>query len=125
MNSYENQRLMPMPTPKPYAEMTDNELQVFLSGNRNINQLIPALIEANIRKDKQIDDLTKRLSALETKANKKVGRKRQIFYLDGNELTDADIAYYIDNDFFTFAELERLVGAKKNQLRNRYKRTKL
>ena len=125
MNSYENQRLMPMPTPKPYTEMTDNELQVFLSGNRNINQLIPALIEANIRKDKQIADLTKRLSALETKANKKAGRKRQTFYLDAKELTDADIVYYIDNDYFTFTELERLVGAKKNQLRNRYKRTKL
>lgn len=124
MNSYENQRLMPMPTPKPYAEMSDSELQFFLSGNRNINQLIPALIEANIRKDRQIADLTKRLSALEAKANKKAGRKRQIFYLDGNELTDADIVYYIDNDFFTFAELERLVGAKKNQLRNRYKRFK-
>lgn len=40
------------------------------------------------------------------------------------EMTDADIVYYIDNDFFTFAELERLVGAKKNQLRNRYKRFK-
>ena len=114
-----------MPTPKPYTEMTDNELQVFLSGNRNINQLIPALIEANIRKDKQIADLTKRLSALETKANKKAGRKRQTFYLDAKELTDADIVYYIDNDYFTFTELERLVGAKKNQLRNRYKRTKL
>lgn len=124
MNSYENQRLMPMPTPKPYAEMTDKELQHFLSGNRNLNQLIPALIEANIRKDKQIADLTKRLSVLETKTNKSAGRKRKIFYLDGNELTDADIVYYIDNDYFTFTELERLVGAKKNQLRNRYKRIK-
>ena len=124
MNSYENQRLMPMPTPKPYSEMTDNELQDFLSGNRNINQLIPALIEANIRKDKQITNLTKRLSALEAKANKKTGRKRQTFYLNGRELTDEDIVYYIDNDFFTFTEMERTVGAKKNQLRNRYIRYK-
>ena len=113
-----------MPTPKPYAEMTDQELQDYLTGKRNFNQIIPALIEANIRKDKQIADLTKRLSALEAKASKKAGRKRQTFYLDGRELTDEDIAYYVDNDFFTFTELERLVGAKKNLLRNRYKRIK-
>lgn len=51
------------------------------------------------------------------------GRKRQIFYLDGKELTDEDIVYYVRYDYYTISELERLVGAKKNQLRNRYNRT--
>ena len=88
----------------------------------NHNQLIPALIEANRRKDEQIHALSKRISALEEKASKKAGRKRQTFYLDGKELTDEDIVYYVRYDYYTIPELERLVGAKKNQLRNRYNR---
>ena len=72
--------------------------------------------------DEQIHALSKRITALEEKAAKKAGRKRQTFYLDGAELTDEDLVYYIKYDYFTIPELERLVGAKKNQLRNRYNR---
>lgn len=103
--------------------MTEAELQHVLATAINYNQLIPALIEANHRKDEQIHALSKRISALEEKAAKKAGRKRQTFYLDGKELTDEDIVYYVRYDYYTIPELERLVGAKKNQLRNRYKRT--
>ena len=92
--------------------------------NNNYNILIPALIESNMRKDKQIQLLEKRISALENKALQKAGRKRQTFCLDGVELTDEDIIYYIDNELFTLYQLERTVGAKKNQLRNRYNRAK-
>ena len=122
MNSYQDRKLIPMPSPKPYNEMTEAELQHALATAINHNQLIPALIEANRRKDEQIHALSKRITALEEKAAKKAGRKRQTFYLDGKELTDEDIVYYIREDYYTIPELERLVGAKKNQLRNRYNR---
>ena len=124
MNNYEDRKLIPMPTPKPYNQMTDEELQKVLRSNNNFSILIPALIESNVRKDKQIQLLEKRISALENKALKKAGRKRQTFCLDGVELTDENIIYYIDNELFTFYQLERTVGAKKNQLRNRYNRAK-
>ena len=123
MKSYQDRKLLKMPTPKPYKDITDKELQHLLATAINYNQLVPALIEANRRKDEQIHALSKRISALEEKATKKAGRKRQTFYLDGKELTDEDIVYYIREDYYTIPELERLVGAKKNQLRNRYNRT--
>lgn len=34
------------------------------------------------------------------------------------------LIYYIDYDFFTIRELEKEVGAGKNQLRNRYNKAK-
>lgn len=102
--------------------MTEAELLHALETATNFNQVIPALIEANRRKDEQIHALSKRITALEEKAAKKAGRKRQTFYLDGKELTDEDIVYYVKYDYYTIPELERLVGAKKNQLRNRYNR---
>jgi len=122
MESYQDRKLLRMPTPIPYYDMTDKELQQLLATAINYNQLIPALIEANRRKDEHIHALSKRITALEEKAAKKAGRKRQIFYLDGKELTDEDIVYYVRYDYYTIPELERLVGAKKNQLRNRYNR---
>ena len=122
MDNYPNRKLLKMPTPKPYKDMTEAELQHVLATAINYNQLIPALIEANRRKGEQIHALSKRISTLEEKATKKAGRKRQTFYLDGAELSDEVLVYYIKYDFFTIPELERLVGAKKNQLRNRYNR---
>ena len=122
MDNYQDRTLLKMPTPKPYKDMTEAELQHVLATAINYNQLIPALIEANRRKDEQIHALFKRISALEEKTAKKAGRKRQTFYLDRAELTDEDLVYYIKYDYFTIPELERLVGAKKNQLRNRYNR---
>lgn len=65
-----------------------------------------------------------RVSVLEENAAKKVGRKRQTFYFNQQELTDDDIVYYVNNGFMTIPELEKDVGAKKNQLRNRYNRRK-
>ena len=124
MNNYEDRKLIPMPTQKPYNQLSDEELQKILRSNNNFSILIPALIESNIRKDKQIQLLEKRIAVLENKALKKVGRKRQTYYLDGKELTDEDIIYYIDNELFTLYQLERTVGATKNQLRNRYNRAK-
>ncbi len=87
--------------------MTDEELIKFLAGKFNHNMLIPALIEANSREARAIAELTKRVAALEDKAIKKAGRPRRCFYLNGHELTDNMLLYYIDYDFFTIRELKK------------------
>ena len=124
MESYESRQLLKMPKPKPYGKMTDEELNQFFKKQINYNMIIPALIEANERKDKKIVDLTRRIEFLESKALKKAGRKRQPFYLDFRELTDEYLEYLVDNDYMSISEIEKQVGAGKNQLRNRYNKRK-
>ena len=124
MDTYENRPLRPMPYPKPLDEMTDGELAKFLTMNFNHSMLIKALIEANTRKDRAIAELTKRVAFLEDKALKKARRPKTRFYVNGEELTDDKLIYFIDYDFFTIRELEKEVGAGKNQLRNRYNKAK-
>ena len=125
MDTYESRPLLRMPFPKPLKEMTDEELTKLLAMDINYNLLIPALIEANTRKDRAIAELTKRVAFLEEKALKKAGRPRTQFYLNGIELTDEELMYQIDNQYFlTIGELEKAVGANKNQLRNRYIKAK-
>ena len=124
MNNYESKNLIPMPEPKPYQKMTDKELQKLLKSNINYNVLLLVLIEINLRQNTEILSLKKRISALETKELKKPGRKRTTYYLHGKELTDEELIYNIDYDYFTISELEREVGAPKNSLRNRYNRAK-
>ena len=125
MDTYESRELLPMPFPKKLKEMTDEELTILLARDMNYNVLIPTLIEANTRKDHAIAELTKRVAFLEEKALKKAGRPRTQFYLNGIELTDEELMYQIDNQYFlTIGELEKAVGAHKNQLRNRYNKAK-
>ena len=125
MENYQNQEVKPMPQPKPYHLMTDKELAQILSTNFNYNILIPALIESNRRKDKTIAELNKRILVLEEKTLKKAGRHKQVFQLDGTELTDDYIVYLIDYGYYdSIGKLEKDVGAGKNQLRNRYNKYK-
>ena len=124
MDTYESRKLLHMPFPKPLKEMTDEELTKLLTGAYNYNVLIPALIEANTRKDRAITELTKRVAFLEDKARKKAGRPKTRFYLNGIELTDEELMYQIDYNYFTIRELEKEVHAGKNQLRNRYNKAK-
>ena len=124
MDTYESRELLPMPFPKKLKEMTDEELTKLLAGAHNYNVLIPALIEANTRKDRAIAELTKRIAFLEDKALKKAGRPKTCFYLNGVELTDEELMYQIDRQYFTIRELEKEVSAGKNQLRNRYNKAK-
>lgn len=124
MESYESRPLLKMPKPKPYEQMTDEELNQFIKKQINYNMIIPALIEANERKDKKIADLIHRIEFLEAKALKKSGRKRKTFYLDFRELTDEYLEYLVDNDYMTISKIEKQVGAGKNQLRNRYNKRK-
>ena len=110
---------------RPYKDKSNKELlDILATKGISTATALYALIESNERKDKQIANLIHRVSVLEEKAAKKVGRKRQSFSLNGQELTDDDIIYYVDNDYMSISELEKDVGAKKNQLRNRYNRRK-
>ena len=124
MDNHEDMKILPMPYPKPLEEMTDEELAKFLTMNFNHSMLIKALIEANARKDRAIAELTKRVVFLEDKALKKAGRPKTRFYLNGQELTDEELIYQIDYQYFTIRKLEKEVGAGKNQLRNRYNKAK-
>lgn len=124
MGNYEDMKILPMPYPKPLEKMTEEELSKFLTMNFNHSMLINALIEANTRKNHAIAELTKRVAFLEDKALKKAGRPKTCFYLNGIELTDKELMYQIDRQYFTIRELEKEVGAGKNQLRNRYNKAK-
>lgn len=124
MNTYENKPFRPVSFPKPLKEMTDEELAKLLACSRNYNVIIPILIEVNIRQERAVAELTKRIAFLEDKTLKKAGRPKVRFEVNGQELTDDYLLYLIDYDFFTIRELEKEVGAGKNQLRNRYNKAK-
>ena len=124
MENHKDMKILPMPYPKPLEEMTEEELAKFLTMDFNHSMLIKALIEANTRKDRAIADLTKRVALLEDKALKKAGRPKTCFYLNGQEMTDEYLMHLIDDDYFSIRELEKEVGAGKNQLRNRYNKAK-
>lgn len=124
MNTYESRPLLTMPFPTPLNEMTDEELSKLLASKTNYNILIPALIESNLRKERTIAELTKRVAFLEEKTLKKAGRPKKHFTVNGQDLTDEYLVYLIDYDYFTIRELEKDVGAGKNQLRNRYNKAK-
>ena len=104
--------------------MSDKELQQKLTIETNPQTQLRILIELNTRQARQITALTNRIAILEDKALKKAGRKRVPIYLGGRELTDDDILYYIDEDYYTIVELERVTKAPKNLIRNRYNRAK-
>lgn len=125
MNNYESRQLLPMPFPKPLTEMTDEELTELLTGKFNYNILIPGLIEANLRKDKQIAELSKRIAYLEKKTLQKPGRKREEIYVNGRELTDEYLMELIDQGYYkNISAMEKDLGVGKNMLRNRYNKAK-
>ena len=124
MSTYESKPLRSMPFPKPLKDMTDEELTKLLAVSRNYNVVIPILIEVNTRQKHTITELTKRIAFLEDKTLKKAGRPKVRFEVNGQELTDDYLLYLVDYDFFTIRELEKEVGAGKNQLRNRYNKAK-
>ena len=124
MNCYQDNNNITTASGNPYKDMPDKELQQKLTTETNLRTQLQILIELNTRQARQITALTNRIALLEDKALKKAGRKRVPIYLDGRELTDDDILYYIDEDYFTIVELERVTKAPKNLIRNRYNRAK-
>lgn len=125
--------------------LSDAELDIVLLTNHVASNIIYALIElvsrygvAIAQSKKNIDkltkevenltktniELTKRVAFLEEKTLKKAGRKKQTYNFDGKELTDDYLVYLIDYDLATIGKLEKIVGAGKNVLRNRYNKAK-
>ena len=124
MNCYQDNNNIADTSGNPYKDMPDKELQQKLATETNPRTQLRILIELNTRQTRQINALTNRIALLEDKALKKSGRKRVPIFLDGRELTDDDILYYIDEDYYTIVELERVTKAPKNLIRNRYNRAK-
>ncbi|MBR4981158.1 MAG: hypothetical protein IKY94_01200 [Lachnospiraceae bacterium] len=126
-------------TKQSYSYYSEEELKQCLKRGTVTANAILSLIEATFQKEKAINELTetihalsetvekqsKQLKVLEEKILKKPGRKREIFYYMCEELTDEKIIELINSgEFKTVGEMEKEVGAKKNQLRNRYVRAK-
>lgn len=124
MNCYQDNNNIADTSGNLRKNMSDKELQQKLTIETNPQTQLRILIELNTRQARQITSLTNRIAILEDKALKKAGRKRVPIYLDGRELTDDDILYYIDEDYYTIVELERVTKAPKNLIRNRYNRAK-
>ena len=126
-------------TKQSYSYYSEEELQQCLKRGTVTANAILSLIEANFQKEKAINELTetihalseivkrqnKQLKVLEEKTLKKPGRKKEKFTYMCEELTDEKIVELIDcGEFRSAWELEKEVGVKKNQLRNRYVRAK-
>lgn len=124
MNCYQDNNNIADTSGNLRKNMSDKELQQKLTIETNPQTQLRILIELNTRQARQITALTNRIAILEDKALKKAGRKRVPIYLDGRELTDDDILYYIDEDYYTIVELERVTKTPKNLIRNRYNRAK-
>lgn len=105
-----------------FSEMSNSELLNIVSDNENINSS-NATKELLFRLLKRIHELEREVFILSGQTDKKM-RKRRVYYYEDVELTDELLVEYIDTEAFTVYELEKIVGAKKNVLRNRYKQAK-
>ena len=104
------------------TQMSDSELLAVVNGSGNVNSL-NASGELLFRLLRRVRQLEKEVLLLSGQADKKA-RKRKVYYYEDVELTDELLVEYIDTEAFTVYELEKIVGAKKNVLRNRYKNAK-
>mgnify|MGYP001101717571 CR=1 FL=1 len=104
------------------TQMSDSELLAVVNDSENVNSL-NASGELLFRLLRRVRQLEKEVLLLSGQADKKA-RKRKVYYYEDVELTDELLVEYIDTEAFTVYELEKIVGAKKNVLRNRYKNAK-
>lgn len=125
MDNYKKQDQLDKSFREQVRQLSDKTLTERLTQNFTNDAMIYLLIEANRRKDTVIQELNRRITRLEEKTLTKRGRKRQTYLYEGEELTDEKLVYLIDYEFYdSIGKLEKLVGAKKNVLRNRYKKAK-
>ena len=125
MDNYGNQRPLDKLMKEKIKQLPDEALDRHLAQDYTNSTLIYLLLEANRRKDAVIQDLNRRITRLEEKTLAKPGRKRQTYLYEGEELTDEKLVYLIDYEFYdSIGKLEKIVGTKKNGLRNRYKKAK-
>lgn len=103
-------------------KLENSELMKMIADNENPNSS-NASAELFIRLIRQVQELKKEVLLLSGQNSRKP-RKRRIYYYEDVELTDELLVEYIDTEAFTIYKLEKIVGAKKNVLRNRYKQAK-
>ena len=104
------------------TQMSDSELLAVVNDSENVNSL-NASGELLFRLLRRVRQLEKEVLLLSGQADKQA-RKRKVYYYEDVELTDELLVEYIDTEAFTVYELEKIVGAKKNVHRNRYKNAK-
>ena len=131
MESYQRENISTLQHEDRYKSMTNEELEQIIKIPVYRPDTIPALKESHLRMIQFISDLTNtvanlemRVAFLEDKTLKKASRKRQVYNIDGKELTDEYLMYLIDYDLSTIGKLEKDVNAGKNVLRNRYNKAK-
>lgn len=131
MESYKKENISTLQPEDCYKNMSNEELERIIKIPVYRPDTIPALKQSHLRMIQIISDLTKtvanlekRVAFLEEKTLKKAGRKKKTFNFDGKELTDDYLVYLIDYNLATIGKLEKIVGAGKNVLRNRYNKAK-
>lgn len=107
---------------------SDDELFEILNNNfvptastLTLTELVRRLYSTIKEQQTQIEQL-KYNSHSESK--KQSGRKREALYIRGTVLDDNYLIYLIDEGYYKIPQLEKELGAHKNQIRNRYKRAK-
>lgn len=108
--------------------LPNEDLLAILSNSFNKNAYTHTLTELLTKLCNIVAEQQKEIELLKSQTPvtpvHKSGRKRTDFYYQSTPLTDDYLIYLIDYNYFTIPELEVEVGAKKNQLRNRYNRAK-
>ena len=126
------------PTVRPRIPNLDtvsqNKLfQIAKSDNSNsasfqcLVELVSRVLGENQELSEKVLTLEQELLNLQATLNppkKKCGRKAKEFFINGTPLDDDYLVYLIDNGFYKIRELEKEVGASKNQLRRRIERYK-
>ena len=92
-----------------------------------LTELVRRTLVANQELTAKVIALEQEVTNLKMALNppkKKCGRKAEEFFVNGKTLDDDYLMFLIDNEYFKIRELEKEVGANKNQLRRRYERCK-
>lgn len=107
---------------------SDDELFEILNNNfiptastSTLTELVRRLYSTIKEQQAQIDQLQ---SNSHSEPKKQSGRKREAFYIRGSVLDDDYLIHLIDEGYYKIPQLEKELGARKNQIRNRYKRAK-
>ena len=144
MNVTENQQINPQSQPifKPPVRPRISNLDTFsqerlfqiIESNNSSSaafQCLTELVRRTLVKNQElvekVIELEQEISSLQANLNppkKKCGRKAEEFFVNGKTLDDDYLVFLIDNEYFKIRELEKEVGANKNQLRRRYERYK-
>ena len=135
--SQQSQPLLKLPVRPQLSNLDtltqDKLFQIAKSDNSNsvtfqcLIELVRRSLEKNQELVEKVITLEQKLSDFQTTLNppkKKCGRKAEEFFINGKTLDDDYLVYLIDVGLYKIRQLEKEVGANKNQLRRRYERCK-